>query len=205
MDIYLSEHFPFFLIIFRYIFRPYLCYLFPPFSPLPRVLQKDSSGASRSSNSSTLLANPTLVQSNFELSSTKTSDLQTLCNKFDITTRSQSQTPISRKTVTDSGSIVREKYRTLGYSEVTRNILLASWRPGTLKNCSKYIDLWKQFASMNSFDIFSNRVQNVLDFLSKLLSDGHSCSQINTASSALSSIITVNKYPVENIQMLKGL
>ena len=48
---------------------------------------------------------------------------------------------------------------------------------------------------MNSFDIFSNRVQNVLDFLSKLFSDGHSYSQINTASSALSGIITINKVP----------
>ena len=83
----------------------------------------------------------------------------------------QSQTPISRKTVTDGGSIIQEKYRKLGYSKNTRIILLASWRPGTLKNYSKYIDLWKEFASMNSFGIFSNRVQNVLDFLSKLFSD----------------------------------
>ena len=134
-----------------------------------------------------------MIQSNFELSSTKTSDLQTHCNKFNITTRSQSQTPISRKTVTDSGSIIWEKYRKSGYSEKTRNILLARWRPGTLKNYSKYIDLWKQFASMNTFDIFNNGVQNVLDFLSKLFSDGHSYSQINTASSALTSIITINK------------
>ena len=46
---------------------------------------------------------------------------------------------------------------------------------------------------MNSFDIFSNKVQTVLEFLLKLFSDGHSYSQINTASSALSSIITINK------------
>ena len=55
--------------------------------------------------------------------------------------------------------------------------------------------MWKQFVSMDSSDIFSNRVQNVLDFLSKLFSCGHSYSQINTASSALSSIITINKVP----------
>ena len=48
---------------------------------------------------------------------------------------------------------------------------------------------------MNSFDIFSNIVQNVLDFLSKLFSDGHSYSEINTASSELSNIITINKVP----------
>ena len=135
------------------------------------------------------MANPTLGQSNFELSSTKTSDLQTHCSKFDITTRSQSQTPISRKTVTDGGSIIQEKYRKLGYSEITRNFLLANWGPRTLKNYSKYIDLWKQFASMNSFDIFSKRLQNVLNFLSKSFSDGHNHSSINTASSALSSML----------------
>ena len=81
------------------------------------------------------------------------------------------------------------------YSENTRDILLASWRPVTLKNYSKFIRLWKEFTSMNSYDIFSNRAQNVLDFLLKLFSDGHSYSQINTASSALSSIITINKVP----------
>ena len=46
---------------------------------------------------------------------------------------------------------------------------------------------------MNSFDIFSNRIQNVSDFLLRLFSDRHSYSQINTASSALSSTITINK------------
>ena len=158
-------------------------------------IAKDSSWASRSSNCSTLLTNPTLVQSNFELSSTRISYLQTHSNKFDITTRSQSQTPISRRTVTDGGSIIRKKYRKLVFSESARNIWLASWRSGTLKNYSKYIYLWKEFASMNSFDTFSNRVQNILNFLWKLFSDGHSYSQINTASSALSSIITINKVP----------
>ena len=48
---------------------------------------------------------------------------------------------------------------------------------------------------MNNFDILSNRVQNILNFPSKLFSDGHSYSQINTASSALSSIIAINKVP----------
>ena len=126
-----------------------------------------------------------MVQSNFELSTTRTSDLQTHCNQFDITTRSQSQTPTGRK--------IQEKYWKLRYSENTRKILLASCRPGTLKSYSKYIDLWKQFASMNSFDIFNNRLQKVLGFLSKLFFDGYRYSQINTASSTLSSIITINK------------
>ena len=169
-----------------------ICAIF--FLPATTCIAKDSSGASRSSNCITLLANPTLVQSNFELSNTRTSDLQTQRNKFDITTRSQSQTSITRRTVTDGGSIIRDKYRKLEYSENTRHILLASWGTGTLKNYSRYIDLWKEFAFMNSFDISSNRVQNVLDFLSKLFSDGHSYSEINTTSSELSSI-TINKVP----------
>ena len=97
------------------------------------VYCKRSYGASRSSTFSTELPNPTLVQSNFELNSTRTSNLQTQCIKFEIITRSQSQIPKTRKNVTDCGSIIHGKYRKLGYSENTRNILLASWRPGTLK------------------------------------------------------------------------
>ena len=62
---------------------------------------------------------------------------------------------------------------------------------------------------MNSFDIFSNRLQNVLDFLSKLFSHGHSYSQINTASSTLSSIITINKIPcgkqIDVKRFMKGI
>ena len=141
------------------------------------------------------MVSPTLVQSNFELSSKRTYDLQTYSNKFDINTRSQSQIPISRKTVIDGGSLIRQKYRKLGDSENTRNILFSKLKTSTLKNYAKYIDLSNEFASMNSFDIFSSRVQNVLNFLSNLFSDGHSYSQINTASSALSSIITINKVP----------
>ena len=104
--------------------RRYLRYVFPPAT---MCIAKDSSGASRSSNFSILLANPTLFQSNFELSNTRTSDLQTQCNKFDITTRSQSQTSITKETVTDGGSIIPDNYRKLGYSENTRHILLARW------------------------------------------------------------------------------
>ena len=50
---------------------------------------------------------------------------------------------------------------------------------------------------MNNFDIFSNEVQNVLEFSSKLFFDGDSYSQINAASSTLSSIITINKVHCE--------
>ena len=58
---------------------------------------------------------------------------------------------------------------------------------------------------MNSFDIFSNKGQNILDFLSKLFSDGHSYSQINTAPSALSSIIIINKVSCEKHPYVKRL
>ena len=52
--------------------------------------------------------------------------------------------------------------------------------------------MWKEFVSMNSFDLFRNRVQNILDVLSKLFSDGRSYSQKNVASNALLSIITID-------------
>ena len=174
--------------------RSYLCYLFSPFSLLPRALQKIQ--VEQVEALTVALYWPTQPWFSQILNLVAQ---EPLIYKPTATNLVSPQDPkaISRKTVTDGGSIIREKYRKLGYSENKRNILLASWRPGTLKNYSKYIDLWKEFASMNSFNIFSNRVQNVLDFLSKFLSDGHSDSQINTASSALSSIVTINKVPCE--------
>ena len=57
----------------------YLFHIFPLFSCYHA---KDSSGASRSSNCSTLLANPTLIRSNFEVSSTRNSNLQTLVQQI---------------------------------------------------------------------------------------------------------------------------
>ena len=75
--------------------HPYLCYLFPPFSLVPRVLRK-----------------------------IQVDQVEALI--VDITTRSQRQTPISRKTVTDGGSIIQEKYGKLRDFESTRNILLGS-------------------------------------------------------------------------------
>ena len=74
-----------------------------------------------------------------------------------------------------------------------QNTLSASWRQHTLNNYWKYINLCKDFASVSSFELFSNRVQNVLDFLSKLFCTGRSHSQICAASSALYSIITIDK------------
>ena len=94
------------------------------------------------------MAKPTFVQSNFELSSTRTSDLQTHGNKFDITTRSLSQTLISRKTVTDGGSIIREKYRKLGYSEKHKKHFIGKLETRYTKYYSKYIDLLKEFTSI---------------------------------------------------------
>ena len=89
-------------------------YLFSPFNLLPRVLQKI-----QVEQVEVLI----VKWSNFERSSTRTADLQTQCNKNDSTIRSQSQTLISRETVTDGGSIIREKYWNLGHSENTRKFI----------------------------------------------------------------------------------
>ena len=142
-------------------------FFLPPFSLVPHLLQKIQEEQVEALILATHWPTQPLVQSNFELSCTRASGVQTQCNKFGITTR------------------------------------LASWRPGTLKNYLKYIDLWKEIVSMNSFHIFSKSVQNILDFFSKLFSNGHNYSQINAVSSTLSSIITINKVPCQKYADVK--
>lgn len=65
------------------------------------------------------------------------------------------------------------------------------------KKLFKTNNLVKKMASLNSFKFLSNRVEKVLDFLSKLFPDGHSYIQINTASRALTSILLLISYFVE--------
>ena len=78
---------------------PISAIFFPSLQPGITFIAKNSSGASRSSNFGNVLANPTLVQSNFELSSTRASGVQTQCNKLSNTTRLASWRPGTLKTI----------------------------------------------------------------------------------------------------------
>lgn len=73
------------------------------------------------------------------------------------------------------------------------DIVLASWRLGTAKQYSVYLKKWKVYCDKKNLDSFNPGIIPAIEFLGSLHKQGLGYSAINTARSALSSIL-----PYEN-------
>jgi len=85
--------------------------------------------------------------------------------------------------------VVREKLTGQGFSPSTINIILSSWRKGTQSQYNSSLQKWLLFCREHHTSIFSPSVSEALDFLTSLYHKGLSYSAINTARSALSSVL----------------
>ena len=87
---------------------------------------------------------------------------------------------------------------------------MASWRTGTTKQYDVYLKRWEQFCQSNGINRFDANVENGIDFLATLFTSGLGYSAINTARSALSSVlilpnnITFGAHPLV-ARFLKGV
>lgn len=87
---------------------------------------------------------------------------------------------------------------------------MASWRTGTTKQYEVYLKQWEQFCQSQGINQFDASVENGIDFLATLFTSGLGYSAINTARSALSSVlilpnnITFEAHPLA-ARFLKGL
>ena len=89
-------------------------------------------------------------------------------------------------------SLISQKISTSDLSSSAQNILLSSWRPGTLKQYKSYLDRWQTFCAQNSVEVFNPTLEQCIEFLTTLFNSGLGYSAINTARSALSSVITLS-------------
>ena len=69
---------------------------------------------------------------------------------------------------------------------------MASWRPGTKKQYSTYLNKWLEFCSKRTIDYSSPKISEAVEFLMALHSQGLRYSSINTTQSALSSILKLD-------------
>ena len=87
---------------------------------------------------------------------------------------------------------------------------MASWRTGTTKQYKVYLKRWEQFCQSQGINRFDASVENGIDFLATLFTSGLGYSAINTARSALSSVlilpnnITFGAHPLV-ARFLKGV
>ena len=87
---------------------------------------------------------------------------------------------------------------------------MASWRSGTSKQYQTYLSRWERFCKEKGIDHTNALVETGIDFLASLYHEGLGYSAINTARSALSTIIhtsdhgTFGTHPLV-VRLLKGV
>ena len=84
---------------------------------------------------------------------------------------------------------IRSEFINQGYSNETVEILMKSWRTGTIKQYEPVIKLWFEFCYLQGKDPFKPPLPVALEFLAKCFEKGWSYDKIKNARSALSAVI----------------
>jgi len=87
--------------------------------------------------------------------------------------------------------LVRKTLNNRNLSSAAKEIIMASWRPGTGKQYHSYLERWEKFCAQKAILTEDAGVENGIEFLASLYGDGLGYSAINTARSALSSVLTL--------------
>ena len=105
--------------------------------------------------------------------------------------------------------LVREHLQSQGISPSASDIIMQSWRTSTRVQYSSYIKKWMEYCSKRQIDPISPPVASGINFLAELYHKGLSYSALNTARSALASVIVLQgnqsfgNHPLAS-QFLKG-
>lgn len=103
----------------------------------------------------------------------------------------QGATPATQEPALDGLSFIRNTFAQQNLSPDITNILMASWRKGTQNQYKTYVEKWLAFCCERKIDHSSPQISEALQFLMYLYNQGLSYSTINTARSALSSILNI--------------
>ena len=100
-------------------------------------------------------------------------------------------TPIAQEDGSLNLPLIRKKLNNKNLSSTAEEIILASWGSGTGKQYHSYLGRWEKFCAQNAIVGEEASVENGIEFLASLYKDGLGYSAINTARSALSSVLTI--------------
>ena len=105
--------------------------------------------------------------------------------------QSRDSTPSLPQAGTNPLPLVGRLLACQGLSKEASEIIGKSWRSGTAKQYRTYLQKWDLFCSRRNIDPLHPPIQEGINFLAELFATGIGYSCINTARSALSSIITL--------------
>jgi len=108
------------------------------------------------------------------------------------TNRLNSGTSSTPQTYAHGIESIRSRLSSQQISRRTSNVILQSWRSGTHKQYEVHIKKWKKFCGKRKIDYLQASLAQALDFLAELFENNYSYSSINTARSALSTLILLD-------------
>ena len=164
-------------------------YAFPPFSLLGKVIQKIHNDKAHGILIVQHWTTQPWYPQMMKLLVAEPLQLPKRKDMLDPAIRQEQDSPSKSKTTASGMSLVRTSLKRTGISEEALNIIMASWRPSTHKQYSTYIKKWQTFCEGNDVDIFSPAVEEVLQFLTKLYQANCGYSSLNTARSALATVV----------------
>eukprot|EP00794_Sanderia_malayensis_P020746 gene20746-22775_t len=147
---------------------------------------QNGNGTCRGNSNTTRLANAALVPQSYEHVETKTDTIEAQQNVVNVAWSAQCISPITPQATSVSLPLARDY---LKLSKPAQEIITASWRSGTLKQYRGYLQQWENYCAEQKINFYEPGVENVAEFLTKLYLSGIGYSALNTARSALSSIL----------------
>lgn len=97
--------------------------------------------------------------------------------------------PLSQETGFDCLQIVQQSYEKQGFSQKATSVILHSWRQGTTKQYSSHIKRWTTYCRQKQIDPVSATVPQALIFLVEKYETGVGYGGLNTAMSAISTVL----------------
>lgn len=151
---------------------------------------EDLAGSSQRNTGSTLMANTVMVSDGSPTALQPT--LDTSPRQTTAIASNTGATPTVQEVKPDGVSTLRSSFRQFNLSTEVTDILMASWRAGTKKQYKTYLEKWLLFCHEREVDYCSPPISAALEFLMGLYAQGLGYSTLNTARSALSSILCIS-------------
>ncbi|XP_015758759.1 PREDICTED: uncharacterized protein LOC107338024 [Acropora digitifera] len=154
-----------------------------------RSFEQNTERASSRSCCVTGLASPRLISQSSGDAETGTNLPQSTKGPTPVTRPSRGSTLNVLQTEPPSLSLIRESLAKYNLSSSAKDLLMASWREGTSKQYHTYLKRWRQCYDDKDIALFQPGVHNGVEFLVSLNKAGLGYSAVNTARSALSSLL----------------
>ena len=151
---------------------------------------EDLAGSSQGNTGGTLMANTVMVS---DCSSTALQPtLDTSPKQKTALTSNTGATSTMEEAKPDGVSTLQNYFRQFNVSPEVTDIIMASWRSGTQKQYKIYLEKWLLLCREREVDYCSPPISDALEFLMGLYAQGLGYSTLNTARSALSSILRIS-------------